>query len=219
MSMLAISTPTNIKIFHIIHIDRFESVLSDGYLFCDAKMSQKTNIGSIIGISKIKQRRLEKHLSSYPDLTVGQCVPFYFCPRSVMLHSIYCKNPELSYSEGQDNIIHLVFDLNNVLNWATNNNLRTCYTSSNAGSSYFEDYSDFSKIDLIIDWNSVNAKYWADKEIKEKKQSEFLIENKIDINLLVGIGVYNSQNYEKVKNMLNNHNIFPVVEIRKDWYY
>ncbi|MBE0347362.1 DarT ssDNA thymidine ADP-ribosyltransferase family protein [Pseudoalteromonas peptidolytica] len=43
-----------------------------------------------IGVQNtIKQRCLtELTLSSYPDLFVGQCVPFYFCPRSIMLYVI-----------------------------------------------------------------------------------------------------------------------------------
>ena len=144
----------NIKTYHIIHIDRFASVLSDGFLYCDAEMLQKQTKGPTIGISNIKERRLVHPLASFPELTVGQCVPFYFCPRSVMLYVIKCQNhPDLAYLNGQDDIIHLVFDLQKILDWAMNNKLKTCYTTSNAGSKYFEDYSDFSKIierDLML---------------------------------------------------------------------
>ena len=214
------NTSNSIKIYHIIHINRLESVLFDGYIFSDAQMSQRTNMGYSIGMNKIKQRRLEKHLASFPDLTVGQCVPFYFCPRSVMLYVISRKNnPDLSYSEGQDKVIHLVFDLNEVLAWAKNNNLRTCFTTSNAGSSYFDDYSDCSRIPSIIDWNSVNSSYWSDKDIREKKQSEFLVENRLLISLIEYIGVYDAQSLDKVQNMLSNYKISPVVKQRKDWYY
>ena len=60
----------------------------------------------------IKQRRLTTPLTSHPTLTVGQCVPFYFCPRSIMLYLIYQGNhPELTYREGQGPIIHLECDL------------------------------------------------------------------------------------------------------------
>jgi hypothetical protein len=45
--------------------------------------------GTTIGMDSIKQRRLTKSLNSHPDLRVGDCVPFYFCPRSVMLYNIY----------------------------------------------------------------------------------------------------------------------------------
>lgn len=214
----------NIKIYHIIHIDRFVSVLSDGFLYCDAEMLQKSPNGPTIGISNIKERRLEHHLASFPELTVGQCVPFYFCPRSVMLYVIKCQNhPDLAYLNGQNDIIHLVFDLRKVLNWAKTNNIKTCYTTSNAGSNYFDDYSDFSQITNLIDWNSVNATRWSgdgiDNSVKENKQAEFLIENKIPIDLLESVGVYNLQNYNKVNTILNKYGVSSKTKLKKDWYY
>lgn len=50
-------------------------------------------------MSSIKKRRLESLiLTSHFDLYVGQCVPFCFCPRSIMLFVIHCANhPELIY--------------------------------------------------------------------------------------------------------------------------
>ena len=79
-----------IKIYHIVHVNRLSSILADGYLFSDAIISQRINNGPMIGLSSIKQRRLHKALNSYPDLHVGDCVPFYFCPRSIMLYLIHC---------------------------------------------------------------------------------------------------------------------------------
>lgn len=214
----------NIKTYHIIHIDRFASVLSDGFLYCDAEMLQKQTKGPTIGISNIKERRLVHPLASFPELTVGQCVPFYFCPRSVMLYVIKCQNhPDLAYLNGQDDIIHLVFDLQKILDWAMNNKLKTCYTTSNAGSKYFDDYSDFSKIIDLIDWHSVNATHWAgngiENYVKEHKQAEFLVENKISINLLECVGVYNLQNYKKVNTILNKYGVSAKVGQKPDWYY
>ena len=163
---------TDIKIYHIIHVDRLDSVLKDGFLFCDAEMSHRQNVGPTIGISNIKERRMLLKLSSFPDLTVGQCVPFYFAPRSVMLYVIKCGNhPDLAYSNGQEDILHLEFNLQKVLHWAQDIDLKTCYTTSNASSRYFEDYSDFTKIKDNIDWAAVNANQWSgtgnDKSVKE----------------------------------------------------
>lgn len=59
-------------------------------------------------MSGIKQRRLnELTLSSHPGLDVGDCVPFYFRPRSVMLYLVYQGNhPEMAYRGGQGPILH-----------------------------------------------------------------------------------------------------------------
>ncbi|MDD3435986.1 MAG: DarT ssDNA thymidine ADP-ribosyltransferase family protein [Candidatus Gastranaerophilales bacterium] len=74
--------PENPKIYHIIHFDRLKSLIQDNFLFSDAKMNLRSDGGTSIGMPAIKQRRLENRLTSYPDINVGQCVPFYFCPRS-----------------------------------------------------------------------------------------------------------------------------------------
>ena len=214
----------NIKIYHIVHINRLNSILTDGYLYCDVEINKRQNKGPMIGISQIKERRLIKNLSSFPGLTVGQCVPFYFSPRSIMLYVIKMANhPDLKYLNGQDDIVHLEFNLLNVLNWANKNGLRTCYTTSNAGSNYFEDFSDFSTIMKKIDWNAINARQWSgngiDKTISENKQAEFLIENKIPIDLIDFIGVKNLQNINKVNTILEKHNFTVSVREKADWYY
>ena len=79
--------PRHPKIYHILHIDKLSSVINSNNLFSDAIIHNQNPIGTTIGMSKIKERRLNTlTLSCYPDLHVGDCVPFYFCPRSVMLY-------------------------------------------------------------------------------------------------------------------------------------
>lgn len=97
--------------------------------------------------------------------------------------------------------------------------LRSCYTTSNAGSFYFEDFSDFSQITNMIDWVSVNAIDWHQEMIKERKQSEFLIENRISTKLIEYIGVYDSNVCIQVNNILNNFGMSQIAEQRSDWYY
>ena len=77
--------PPQPKIYHIVHLDRLKSIIADNYLWCDAEILKRQLPGTTIGMNNIKQRRLTTHLRSHSDLCVGDCVPFYFCPRSVML--------------------------------------------------------------------------------------------------------------------------------------
>ena len=101
--------PPRPKLYHIVHIDRLQSIVAEDCLLCDAEVVRRNPAGTTIGMAGIKQRRLtELILSSHPGLHVGDCVPFYFCPRSVMLYLIYQGNhPELTYRGGQGPIIHL----------------------------------------------------------------------------------------------------------------
>lgn len=116
-----------------------------------------------------------------------------------------------------------MFDLQNVLEWAKNEALQTCFTTSNAGTNYFDDYSNFSEINSILDWASINANQWSgnniDKIVKEHKQAEFLIEKKLSVKLLETIGVYNLQNYDNVAKILSDYDIRPQVLQKKEWYY
>lgn len=117
--------PTQPKIYHIVHVDRLPSIIEDGYLWCDTMMDDRNAAGTTIGIRDIKQRRRTRTLSSHPDLRVGDCVPFYFCPRSVMLYVISMANhPELPYRGGQGPIIHLEADLRQTVARADSNERR-----------------------------------------------------------------------------------------------
>ena len=81
----------NPKIYHIVHIDRLLSIANNG-LLCDSIVANQVNVGTTIGMNSIKERRLGLNLKSHQDLHVGDCVPFYFCPRSIMLYLIYQAN-------------------------------------------------------------------------------------------------------------------------------
>ena len=110
------------KLYHIVHIDRLRSIIADGRLLCDATMATRSGAGTMIGISGIKARRRENLLSSHAELRVGDCVPFYFCPRSIMLYVIHMRHhPYLVYKGGQGPIVHLEADMHDVVEWADKN--------------------------------------------------------------------------------------------------
>jgi hypothetical protein len=116
-------------------------------------------------MNDIKLRRLQLPLASHPHLMVGDCVPFYFCPRSIMLFLIYCANhPDLAYKGGQGPIIHLESDLRAVVEWAQSGDRCWAFTLSNAGARYFEDRCDLDRLNEI-DWEAVSARQWSGQRI------------------------------------------------------
>ena len=208
----------NLKIYHIVHIDKLQSIINSGGLLSDSEVIRQGLNGTSIGMNSIKQRRLnELTLSTYPDLYVGQCVPFYFCPRSVMLYMMHRGNsPDINYQGGQGNIIHLEASFLNSINWARTNSKRWVFTSSNAGSRYFEDTNDLSNLERL-NWSAINSRDWSVS--REEKQAEFLCENFFDWNLIERIGVSNQTVYEQVLNIINSSYHKPNVEVKNDWYY
>ena len=215
---MANGVPVNPKIYHIVHMDRLASIIADGCLWCDAEVVRNSPPGTSIGMGKIKRRRLkELRLDSHPDLHVGDCVPFYFCPRSIMLYLLWRGNhPELEYRGGQQPIIHLEADLQAVVNWAEENGQRWAFSLSNAGSFFFEDRNDLMQLNEI-DWTAVNATNW--QGCQDGKQAEFLLENNFPWHLIERIGVINANVYTQVMHTLSGAAHIPVVEVKRDWYY
>jgi hypothetical protein len=150
-------------------------------------------------------------------LFVGDCVPFYFCPRSVMLYLIYQGNhSELAYRGGQGPIVHFEADLHTLVALADAQPRRWAFTLSNAGARYFEDRSDLGRLGEI-DWNAVQARDW--RQCKDGKQAEFLLEQSFPWHLVERIGVQSRATYTLAVNALPAHGHRPPVEIRPEWYY
>lgn len=212
------AVPPQPKIYHIAHVDRLPSIVATGGLLSDAMVQAQALGGTMIGMNHIKQRRLtELQLASHPGLFVGACVPFYFCPRSVMLYLIHRRNAELAYQGGQASIIHLQADLGAVVAWANAQPARWAFTLSNAGSTYFEDRNDLARLGEI-NWTAVQANNWSGG-LKEGKQAEFLLEQRFPWHLVERIGVHSAAVYGQVVNALPAHGHRPPVEVRPDWYY
>ena len=218
------TAPTEPKIYHIVHVDRLHSIITDEFLWCDTVIAKHPRPGTAIGMNHIKQRRLkELTLVSHPKLYVGDCVPFNFCPRSVMLYVISRgDNPYLNYRDGQNPIVHLEADLRQTVDWAEKHNKRWAFTLSNAASRDFEDRCDLAQLDEIK-WNAIQNDHWGfpnvDPSVQRDKQAEFLIERKFPWELVSRIGVHSRQVYQQVTTAQQNAIHKPVVEIKGDWYY
>lgn len=212
------AVPPQPKIYHIAHVDRLPSIVATGGLLSDAMVQAHALGGTTVGMNHIKHRRLtELQLTSHPGLFVGACVPFYFCPRSVMLYLIHRRNAELTYQGGQTPIIHLQADLGAVVAWANAQPARWAFTLSNAGSYFFEDRNDLARLGEI-NWSAVQALNWSGN-LKEGKQAEFLLEQRFPWHLVERIGVHSAAVYGQVANALPAHGHRPPVEVRPDWYY
>ena len=211
--------PANPKIYHIVHGDRLRSIVNDGGLYCDAVMSRRQGAGTTIGMSIIKQRRLGLQMPNHPGTLVGDYVPFYFCPRSVMLYIIYMKNhPELSYRGGQEPIVHLESDLFEVIDWAEANGHQWAFSLSNAAARYAQFRADRNRLDEI-NWAAVAARDWSRSDIKEAKQAEFLVYQWLPWCLVSRIGVISPRIGNRVIREISAAAHKPKIEVVRQWYY
>lgn len=183
------SAPANPKIYHITHVDNLPSILVDGGLISDAAMIARGGPAAAVGISSIKQRRLRLPVDCHPGTFVGDYVPFYFCPRSIMLYVIHCANhPELIYRGGQGPIIHLEADLHAAVAWANAKGRRWAFSLSNAGAAYASFRCSLSDLGEVA-WAAVDSFDFRSASVKEGKQAEFLVHESFPWDLVTRIGV------------------------------
>jgi hypothetical protein len=211
--------PDNPKIYHITHVNNLQSIVNAEELISDAAIIQRGGPPAAVGMSKIKQRRLKLPITCHPGGFVGEYVPFYFCPRSVMLYLLYKGNhPELTYKGGQGSILHLEADLKTVVDWADANNRRWGFSLSNAGAYYVEFRKNLAELDEI-NWDAVAGTDFRSADVKEAKAAEFLLQDSFPWELVERVGVHSMTVGQQVTTTIAAGTHQPTVEICRDWYF
>jgi len=193
-------------------------MLGDNVIWSDAKRIERNMACEIVGMNEIKRRRLhELEVECYKGTMVGEYVPFYFCPRSVMLYILHKGNHQsINYHEGQGSILHLQADLRIAVEWADEHNIKWAFSDRNAGIRFANFYNNLANLDKI-DWQAVMAKDFRNPLIKEGKQAEFLMYESFPLELVEKIGVCNIRIRDEVMQQLGGVSL--PVEIEADWYY
>lgn len=200
-------------------MDNLAAIVADGELRSDATMIASGKHRATIGMSKIKERRLGLPIDCHPGCHVGEFVPFYFYPRSIMLYVLHCANHrELAYRGGQEPIIHLEADLHEVVTWANANGRRWAFSLSNAGAYYARFRAELAGLGEV-DWSAVAAIDFRDARVKEAKQAEFLVHGSLPWALVARIGVCSPSALSQSAGVLAGAVHKPRLERRADWYY
>jgi len=144
------SAPIKRSIYHITHVENLASIVGDAELVSDSTMIARGGPSASVGMSNIKLRRLTLPVTCHAGTTVGQYVPFYFCPRSVMLYVLHRGNhPNLEYRGGQVPLVHLEADLSSVVAWANRTGRRWAFSLSNAGAVYTVFCANLTQLDQV----------------------------------------------------------------------
>jgi len=206
------------KIYHIVHVDKLAAIAEAG-LFSDAAIRRANPGGTVIGMNSIKDRRLSLPVSCHQGTFVGDYVPFYFCSRSIMLYVIHCANhPELAYRGGQGPIVHLEADLYETIRWADGQLRRWAFTSANAGAYYTEFHAQVAALDQL-NWPAIAERDFRSADVKEAKQSEFLVHDRFPWELVRRIGVRDNAIAARAHEATQHAAHRPPIEIQSSWYY
>jgi hypothetical protein len=211
--------PNRPKIYHITHVENLRAITADGGLSSDARMTTRSGPPTTIGMSDIKQRRLVLPVPCHSGTMVGHYVPFYFCPRSIMLYVIHrANNSELAYRDGQGEIVHLEADFHRVVQWAKAEGVKWAFSLSNAGAYYTTFLSQLSELDQL-DWGAIEATDFRSPRVKEGKQAEFLVHEQFPLSLVDRIGVFSTSVRIRSDNALSKSRYRIPVEMVPQWYY
>lgn len=215
-----VNIPPRPKIYHITHVDNLAQIVRAGELISDAKRIACGLECEIIGLSEIKRRRLEElEVSCHPGTKVGQYVPFYFCPRSIMLFILHRGNhQDITYHGGQIPIVHLQADLYKTISRANNRSVRWAFSDVNAGARYANFYADLNQLDKI-NWDAVQENDFRNAVVKEGKQAEFLLFESFPWSLVETIGVIDAAMALKASLAIAKAAHRPLVNVQRMWYF
>jgi len=201
-------------------VDNLLQIAQAGALWSDAKRLELGLAGKVVGMQEIKRRRLEElEVGCHAGTKVGEYVPFYFCPRSIMLYILYQRNhPDLEYREGQRPIVHLAADLRTAVEWAESRGVRWAFSDRNAGSRPAQFYKSLGDLDKV-DWAAVRSTDFRDPVVKEGKQAEFLVFEAFPWDLVEKIGVIDEGTALQTNSILRGVAHAPIVSVEGRWYY
>jgi len=214
------AVPANPKIYHITHLDNLRAIATTGELVSDAVRIASGITCSLVGMSTIKHRRLEKiTVSVCPGTKVGEYVPFYFCPRSIMLY-ILCRgnHPDITYQGGQQPIIHLEANLEAAIQWAEAKPIPWAFSDGNAGAYITQFYNQRADLNQI-NWSAIASTDFRDSQIKDQKQAEFLTFGTFPWTLIHKIGTINKTMAAQIEEAIEGIPHQPIIEVKRDWYF
>jgi hypothetical protein len=200
-----------VKVSHITHIDNLVSILDQGCLWSDNKRIELGLANQNIGYNHIKARRLVRTVNVAAGGTIGQYVPFNFCPRSVMLFVIHRGHDD--FQGGQDRVLHLISNIDTI----RLTNEHCFFTDIHADLDYAEQIDDFSRIDELDINRIIKERYWSD--FKEEKQAEFLAFDSVQWQTIQQIGVKTQAIADEVTALLLTTQHKPYVIVKPEWYY
>lgn len=204
---------TGKQAYHITDVTNLAGIIATTGLLSDARMQGHPSTG--IGYGHIKERRLTSFRVSCAvgQPFVGEFVPFYYCPRSVMLYTV--NKGATGRPQGcQRTILHLVTDTRVLIaegrEWAV--------SDGNAGAAHTSFYNDVTAFDQL-DWPAIRATYWGGQQ--HQKSAEFLVKDFVPWSAFTEVGCYDKQVAAEVKLIIeagpSPHR--PLISVKEEWYY
>lgn len=199
--------------FRILHISNIPHLLKYGFVHKNSEYADPNYVP--IGDSSVIVSRDDRAI--YKDYKIGDCIPFYFGPRSPMLYVIqHGYNNVVRYNA--EDLVYAVIRLDDIVE----HNIKCVFTDGHALDLLTTTYTSdkLSMIDDIISYSDVYATNWAnnenDRDLKRRKEAELLLIDELPPQYIRGFVVYN----EKVKQQILEYGIDAAkIAVRPNYYF
>lgn len=209
--------PERCYCYRITHIQNLPHVLERGLVTQTHTNASATYIR--IGNPEIIDTRSNKPVKVTGYGNIGDYVPFYFTPRSVMLYNIVTGYmAPLVPKRKRDEIVVircLIKQLTTLPNWF--------FSTGQANDSVSKHFTDLSHLDQI-DWDSIQQSNFkktdGDYDRPRRYQAEFLVRGKVPLDCFESLHVCDNSTKEQLENMLKARNIHNLpVQITPKYFF
>jgi hypothetical protein len=207
--------PEAARIFRITHIQNVPWILEHG-LHCQSSGLNDPNFVAI-GMADLIQKRATRAVPLPPGGLLGDYVPFYFTPWSIMMYNIKTgQNGVIQRSNAE--IAILVSSLDRLREQA----VPFLFTNGHAYMQESEYFTDLANLDQI-DWPLLQQRdFKRDPEDPGKLgryQAEALVHQHVPIEALLGIACYDLATKASLEAEAQKRGRGIPVEIVREWYF
>lgn len=204
--------------YRITHIQNLPKILEAGILCCKNHPQADPDFISI-GNPEIINVRDTTAVKIEDYGNIGDYLPFYFTPRSMMLYNIVtgCKEPVVPKVDRQD--ILVIRCLINQLAKSKKFFFTDGQANATALTGHYNDLQHLNKIDWEIIQKSNFNKSDGKIDRSRRYQAEFLVHNQVPIEFIESFNVYNNKARIFVSNELNRLEIPIPIQIQEDYFF
>jgi hypothetical protein len=201
-------------IYHFTDAANLPGILSANELRCHRMAPNVVDVGD----ASIKSRRALIDVKCGPGGKVCDYVPFYYAPRSPMLYSIICGNvPDVDPDQRR------LVDVLSSTEAAYEAGLACVFTDGNAATAFTEFHDDPAKLDHVVDWPLMRARYWFntpdDPDRRRRRMAEFLVHRSLPLGSVARLVVHDRGVASHVAGVLQAAGSAVPLAIRRSWYF
>lgn len=203
--------------YRVCHIDNLANILKNG--FCTKHHPKASKDFISIGnpdIINVRDETLVK-LDGYGN--IGEYVPFYFTPKSMMLFNIITgyRAPLVPKLDKEEIIVFRceIKELSKLDRFFFTNGQANVTSLTD----HYNDLDDLDNIDWKIIHNSDFKKDGTDTDKQRRYQAEFLVYHHVPVKCIESINVYNDKAATFVKKELAKTDVIKTLRIVKEYFF